>query len=122
MEYLYRFEKLNVWAEAKQLVVMVYGLLKKFPIEERFALCDQLRRAVISVPSNIAEGTGRMSVKEQIHFMEIAYGSLMETYCQLQISLELGYITEEDLKATKEKITVVAKLLSGFRANLASRG
>ena len=122
MEYLYRFEKLNVWVEAKQLVVMVYGLLKKFPIEERFALCDQIRRAVISVPSNIAEGTGRMSVKEQIHFMEIAYGSLMETYCQLQISLELGYITEEDLKTTKEKITVVAKLLSGFRANLASRG
>ena len=101
---------------------MVYGLLKKFPIEERFALCDQIRRAVISVPSNIAEGTGRMSVKEQIHFMEIAYGSLMETYCQLQISLELGYITEEDLKTTKEKITVVAKLLSGFRANLACRG
>lgn len=122
MEYLYRFEKLNVWVEAKQLVVMVYGLLKKFPIEERFALCDQIRRAVISVPSNIAEGTGRMSVKEQIHFMEIAYGSLMETYCQLQISLELGYITEEDLKTMKEKISVVAKLLSGFRANLASRG
>jgi len=122
MEYLYRFEKLNVWVEAKQLVAMVYGLLKKFPIEERFALCDQIRRAVISVPSNIAEGTGRMSVKEQIHFMEIAYGSLMETYCQLQISLELGYITEEDLKTTKEKITVVAKLLSGFRANLTSRG
>lgn len=122
MDYLYRFEKLNVWVESKQLVVIVYGLLKKFPIEERFALCDQIRRAVISVPSNIAEGTSRSSIKEQIHFVEIAYGSLMETYCQLQISFELGYITAEELQIVKNKVSVVAKLLSGFRANLASRG
>lgn len=91
--YQYRFEKLNVWIEARALVVMVYGIIKKFPMEERFALCDQLRRAVISIPSNIAEGCGRVSVKEQIHFMEIAYGSLMETYTQLQIGVDLNYIT-----------------------------
>lgn len=120
MEYQYRFEKLNVWLEAKELVILVYGLLKMFPAEERYALCDQVRRAVISVPSNIAEGSGRISVKEQVHFTEIAYGSLMELYCQLQISLELGYFTKEDFKPIRQKIGVVGKLLSGYRANLSS--
>lgn len=57
---------------------MVYGLLKQFPKEEQYALCDQLRRAVISVPSNIAEGSGRASAKDQAHFIEMAYGSQME--------------------------------------------
>lgn len=119
--YQYRFEKLNVWIEARALVVMVYGIIKKFPVEERFALCDQLRRAVISIPSNIAEGCGRVSVKEQIHFMEIAYGSLMETYTQLQIGVDLNYITEDELQPAKNKIGAVAKLLSGFRNSLISR-
>ena len=119
--YQYRFEKLNVWIESRTLVVMVYEILKKFPIEERFALCDQLRRAVISVPSNIAEGCGRISVKEQIHFMEIAYGSLMEVYTQLQIGVDLKYISEEELQPIKNKIGAVAKLLSGFRNSLVSR-
>ena len=119
--YQYRFEKLNVWIEARALVVMVYGIIKKFPLEERFALCDQLRRAVISIPSNIAEGCGRVSVKEQIHFMEIAYGSLMETYTQLQIGVDLNYITEDELQPAKNKIGAVAKLLSGFRNSLISR-
>lgn len=119
--YQYRFEKLNVWIEARALVVMVYGIIKKFPVEERFALCDQLRRAVISIPSNIAEGCGRVSVKEQIHFMEIAYGSLMETYTQLQIGVDLNYINEDELQPAKNKIGAVAKLLSGFRNSLISR-
>ena len=121
MEYQYRFEKLNVWIEARKLVVSVYHLLKSFPMEERFALCDQLRRAAISVPSNIAEGCGRISVKEQIHFMEIAYGSLMEVYTQMQLAVDLGYITESDFQPLKEQISAVAKLLSGFRNSLASR-
>lgn len=119
--YLYRFEKLNAWIESRALVVMVYGIIKKFPIEERFALSDQLRRAVISIPSNIAEGCGRVSVKEQIHFMEIAFGSLMETYTQLQIAVDLNYITADELQPVKNKIGAVAKLLSGFRNSLLSR-
>lgn len=67
--------------EAKGLVVTVYQLIKKFPKEENYALCDQLRRAVVSVPSNIAEGSGRTSAKDQAHFFEMAYGSLMEVDC-----------------------------------------
>ena len=73
-DYLFQFEKLNAWQEARKLVVDVYRLLEKFPKTENYALCDQLRRAAISVPSNIAEGTGRMAIKEQTHFLEIAFG------------------------------------------------
>ena len=75
----YSFEKLNVWQEARTLVVDVYHLLDSFPQIEKYALCDQIRRAITSVPSNIAEGSGRSSLKEQMHFLEISYGSLMET-------------------------------------------
>ena len=76
-----------------------------------------MRRAAISVPSNIAEGTGRMAVKEQIHFLEIAFGSLMEIYCQLQIAVDLNYITPEDLQNTKRKIFTTSKLISGLRTS-----
>lgn len=116
-QYHYHFEKLNAWIEARKLVVMVYQLLKVFPVEERFALCDQIRRAVISVPSNIAEGTSRQSIKEKTHFIEIAYGSLMEVYCQLLLSVDLGYISSETFAPIRDHIFIVCKLLSGLRAS-----
>ena len=90
------FRKLNVYVKAKELVKQVYILLKKFPREEQYALCDQLRRAVISVPSNLAEGSGRQSDKDQAHFYTIAYGSLMETFSQLDVACDLGYISQEE--------------------------
>jgi len=88
----YSFEKLNAWQESRQLVVSVYQLLDKFPKFEKYALCDQLRRAIVSVPSNLAEGSGRLSAKEQLRFIEISYGSLMEAYCQLILANDLNYI------------------------------
>ena len=94
----YQFEKLTAWQKAKELAVAVYQIVNKFPQYEQYALSSQIRRAAISVPSNIAEGTGRVSVKEKIHFLEISYGSLLETYCQLQIAVELNYITLDDLE------------------------
>ncbi len=115
-DFTYQFEKLDAWQESRKLVVEVYKLLRKFPQEERYALCDQLRRAVISIPSNIAEGNGRISIKEHIHFLEIAYGSLMEVYCQLQVAVDLGYITNEDFNHVKPLIFTTSKLLSGLRA------
>ena len=111
---IYSFEKLKVWQEAKKLVVDVYHLLDSFPKFEKYALCDQIRRAIVSVPSNIAEGSGRRSLKEQIHFLEIAYGSLMETYNQLQIAIDLTYITEESVEAIKPSIDAVAKMINGL--------
>ena len=72
------YKTLTVYQDAKQLVIKVYQLLKLFPLEERFALCDQIRRAVISVPSNIVEGMSRTSNKEKVHFLDIAYASMLE--------------------------------------------
>ena len=92
------FRDLDAYKESKTLVCEVYRLLKKFPKEEQYALCDQLRRAAISITSNIAEGSGRVSTKEKIHFLEISYGSLMEVLSQLDIACDLGYITKEDFK------------------------
>lgn len=111
---VYSFEKLNVWQEAKKLVVDVYYLLDSFPKFEKYALCDQIRRAIVSVPSNIAEGSGRKSLKEQIRFLEISYGSLMETYNQLLIAIDLTYITEESVVAIKPSIDAVAKMINGL--------
>ena len=116
-DFQFQFEKLNAWQEARKLVVNVYQLLEKFPKSENYALCDQLRRAVVSVPSNIAEGSGRLAIKEQIHFLEIAYASLMEVYCQLQIAVDLSYITHDDLQIVKRKIFTTSKLISGLRTS-----
>lgn len=118
---VYSFEKLNVWQESKKLVVEVYHLLDNFPKLEKFALCDQIRRAIVSVPSNIAEGSGRKSLKEQIHFLEISYGSLMETYNQLLIAIDLGYITEESVEAIKPSIDGVAKMINGLSSSYSKK-
>ena len=113
----YSFEKLNAWQEARKLVVSVYQLLDRFPKFEKYALCDQIRRAIVSVPSNLAEGSGRMSLKEQIHFIEISYGSLMEAYNQLIIANDLNYIDEPSLESLKPSIDTVARMLNGLRAS-----
>lgn len=110
------FRKLNVYVKAKELVKQVYELLKKFPREEQYALCDQLRRAVISVPSNIAEGSGRQSDKDQAHFYTIAYGSLMETFSQLDVACDLGYISQEEFCQMELLINEEAKMLAGLVA------
>lgn len=111
-----RFYNLTAYQEAKQLVIMVYSLLRIFPTCEQFALCDQLRRAVISIPSNIAEGMGRYSEKEQVHFLEIAYGSLMEVNSQLDIAKDLKYITQEQFDEAEQQVLKVASLISGLRS------
>ena len=115
MNQKYHFKNLDAYKESKKLVKMVYGLLKQFPKEEQYALCDQLRRAVISVPSNIVEGSGRTSAKDQAHFIEMAYGSLMEVECQIDIAYDLSYISQDNINKVEELIDVVAALLSVLR-------
>jgi len=88
------FKKLIVWQKAMELTRLVYGIVKQFPADERFALSDQLRRAVISIPSNIAEGNGRASNRDYAHFLAIARGSLFETMTQLELAKDLGYIKD----------------------------
>ena len=119
MDY-FSFRDLRVYQTSKEFVKTIYGLLSTYPSNEQYALCDQLRRASVSVPSNIAEGMSRLSDKEKIHFLEISYGSLMEVLCQMEISKELNYITEKQLKDIENEITIIAKQLSKLRTTLSN--
>ena len=110
------FQNLIVYQQAKELVKLVYALMKKFPSDERYALCDQLRRSVISIPSNIAEGMGRIAEKEQGHFINIAFGSLMEVLAQIDIAKDLEYITTEDYRQIETMVNEIGKMLSSLRA------
>ena len=112
---VFGYRKLIAYQKAKEVVKRSYKLLNKFPAEERFALCDQLRRASISITSNIAEGVTRYSVKDKAHFIEISYGSLMEVSSQFEIAEELGYVSSEERKSMDQLIEEVARLLSGLQ-------
>lgn len=111
---VFGYRKLIAYQKAKQVVKRTYKLLKKFPAEERFAMCDQLRRASVSITSNIAEGINRFSVKYKAHFIEMSYGSLMEVSSQFEIAEELGYITTEDRMSMDNLIEEEARILSGL--------
>ena len=103
---------LAVWKESIKLVKEVYLLLKDFPSYEQFGICSQMRRAAVSVPSNIAEGAGRNSDKELVRFCYIAQGSLSELETQLIISAELGYIKSNN--EIFKQLSIVRKILSGY--------
>ena len=111
---VFGYRKLIAYQKAKEVVKRTYKLLKKFPAEERYAMCDQLRRASLSITSNIAEGVNRFSVKDKAHFIEIAYGSLMEVSSQFEIAEDLGYITTDDRMSMDLLIEEDARLLSGL--------
>ncbi len=117
MEDFY-YRKLKVYHQAKELVANIYNLCKNFPSQESYGLSNQIQRAAVSIPSNIAEGMGRFSLRERIHFIEIGYGSLMEVMCQLEVAEMLGYITNEQLAAEEKNITEIAKMLIGLRKTL----
>ena len=106
-----KFKNLIVYQKSKELVKQVYALLKQFPDDERFALCGQMRRAAISVPSNIVEGMARLSTKDQSHFLNIAYGSLMELYAQLDIAHDLGYLSEDEFIKMETQIDEIDKMI-----------
>ena len=108
----FSFENLEAYKVAKDLVVEIYKLQKTFPREELFALGDQIRRSASSITSNIAEGSGRNSYKEKIHYLEIAFGSMTESFSQLQIAVELGYISNDDIESLRPQFNRVAALLS----------
>ena len=111
------YRNLNVYQKSMELVANVYRLSKYFPDEEKFGLSNQIQRAVISVPSNIAEGMGRFSYLFRVHFLEIANGSLMEVMCQLEAALLLGYISQEQFDKQELFISETTKMLVGLRKN-----
>ena len=111
----YSFENLEVWKASRKLVSAVYLIQNKFPYYEKSGLGDQIRRAAISIPSIIVEGNYRTSIREQIRFIEIAFASLMEVYCQLILAFDLKYITENQLVECKSTIETIRKMLIGLR-------
>jgi four helix bundle protein len=109
------YEKLRVWHSAKELAKMTYSITGSFPPSERFGLTSQINRAAVSVMSNIAEGSSRGSRKDQAHFSEIAYGSLLELACQLQLAHELRYFSDELLRTVRKDIFEVSAMLNALR-------
>ena len=119
MEHIKDFKDLILWQRAMDLVVEVYQLVKKLPKkEELFALSDQIRRAAISIPSNIAEGQGRNSPKEFVHFLSIAKGSKAELETQLLLCVRINYLTESEIEKAMSLIEEVGKMLNSLQKKL----
>lgn len=112
------YREVVVWQKAMQLVTEIYKATQCFPREEMFGLTSQTKRAVISVPSNIAEGQGRDSAKEFAYHLSVAYGSLMETETQLQIGANLGYLQNTEVNRLLEKTAEVGRLLNGLSRSI----
>lgn len=108
------FTDLNTWKEGHTLVLLVYEISKSFPAEERFGLTSQLRRAAVSITSNIAEGFSRSSFGDKAHFFTIAHGSLTEVQNQLLISRGVGYMSQTDFKKLAKQSVIIHKLLNGL--------
>jgi len=121
MDFVYSFEKLDVWQEARTLVKEIYILTELFPVSEKYGLTNQIQRASVSVVSNIAEGVSRFSSKEQIRFIEVAYGSLTEVYCQLIIAMDLKYIDEAKLESLKPAILKISNQLNALKKSILKR-
>lgn len=115
------FTDIYAWQEGQKLVLMIYQITKSFPKDEQFALTSQIRRAVISITSNVAEGYSRESFKDKIHFYAIARGSVTEVQSQLYAAKDLKYITSTDFEKTYYQSTITHKLLSSLIKSSKSR-
>lgn len=108
------FTDLKAWQEGHRLVLLVYNVTKKFPREETYSLVDQMRRAAVSVTSNIAEGFGRHGYKEKVQFYYLAQGSLTELKNQIFIARDIGYLASADFTELEEKANFSHRLLQGL--------
>jgi len=113
--YTYSFEKLEVWIEAKSLAKEIYKLTNNFPKEEKFGLTSQLRRASVSICSNIAEGSARKTNKDKAHFTTIAFSSAVEVLNQLILIYELNFITKDTYLKLREDIESITNKLNALR-------
>lgn len=115
---MHTISDLKVWQKSIELAKMTYQILPELPKEERFGLSDQIRRSVVSVSSNIAEGAGRNSNKEFLHFLGISKGSSYELQTQLILSYELGMINKEKIEPIIELIIEIQKMIYSFQKKL----
>ncbi len=120
-DYQFPFEKLRVWQDARGWVGSVYQLTAAFPRSEAFNLTSQLNRASVSVAANLAEGSGRVSPKDQAHFSQIAYGSLMESACLAILSADSGLIAPDQLADQRETIAGLANQINALRQSQLAR-
>ena len=112
------YRQLVVWQKSMRLVTDVYRMTENFPKVEMYGLTSQLKRSIVSVPSNIAEGQGRDSTREFIHHLSIAYGSLMEAETQIQIAVNLSYIGQIEADKLIEQAAEVGRLMNGLSRSL----
>ena len=118
MDIKHNFKELKVWQKSRVFVKNLFLLTNQYPKDERFELVSQMRRAAISIPSNIAEGSGRNSNKDFRRFLNIAISSAYELETQIIISLDLGYILEEEFNNRSNDIHEIQKMIIGFRKSL----
>ena len=118
---MFGFEKLTAWQKAVEYADLIYKVTRSFPTEERFRLTSQLRRSAVSVSSNIAEGSSRSSRTDFARFVEIAYGSLLESISELEIAKRQEFLNQEMFEEAYKKAEDLAKMLSGFRRTLKRR-
>ncbi len=115
MNHQYGFEKLEVWKLAKAFVINIYKLTKNFPDSEKYGLVSQLNRAAVSIASNLAEGASRTSSRDQAHFSQLAYSSLMEVVCQLIIANELNYLDDDELLKLRKLSEEISNKINSLR-------
>ncbi|MDZ4689656.1 MAG: four helix bundle protein [Planctomycetaceae bacterium] len=117
---MFKFEELDVWQEAVGYSDEIYRTTATFPADERFGLTQQLRRSAVSIAANIAEGSSRSSSTDFARFVEIAYGSLMETVSHLAIASRQGFVSDEAYKSLYDHAEQIGRMLSSFRQTLRS--
>lgn len=119
-EKITKFTDLRVWQQGHKLVILIYDLTKTFPSEEKFSLTSQIRRAVVSITSNIAESFGRQSEKDRLHFYTMARGSLLELQNQILIARDINLMKNTDFTVLSEQTIIVHKLLNGLIRSMKS--
>mgnify|MGYP006388368075 CR=1 FL=1 len=120
-QYTYGFEKLNIWKDSILFAKDIYKITETFPNTEKFGLVSQMRRAVVSIPSNIAEGSAKQSLKDQARFTEMAFGSLMEILNQIILSFKLKFIKENDYIDIRDYIENLSRQLNALKKSQLKR-
>lgn len=116
------FTQLKVWQKAHNFTVNLYKMTASFPSEERFGLTNQIRRASVSIESNIAEGCGRNGDKEFSRFIDLAQGSAYEVRCQLFIARDLGFLSVDNFNLLLDKINEISRMMIAFQKKLIAEG
>ena len=120
-ERVYSFERLVVWNDVRRLTKYIYAITANFSESEKFGLVNQIRRSIVSVSSNIAEGSSRTGSKNQAHFYQIAYSSLMELLSQTIVSFDLGFLQEETFNEIRKQIEAISAQLNALRKSTLRR-